>query len=134
MKLLSLFFLFCVSYVAHAQEISARYELVKMNDNVNTRYNEVSPVVSPDGKSLYYFVANHPENTYGKDGSQDIWVSSLDDKGQWMKAKHLGAPLIKIDTIKSSTLCRMALCLFEVGEARIRKVFQLSVLAEIGMS
>ncbi|NOS56120.1 MAG: OmpA family protein [Cyclobacteriaceae bacterium] len=92
MKLLSLFFLFCVSYVAHAQEISARYELVKMNDNVNTRYNEVSPVVSPDGKSLYYFVANHPENTYGKDGSQDIWVSSLDDKGQWMKAKHLGAP------------------------------------------
>lgn len=71
-----------------AQEISPRYELVKMNDNVNSRYNEVSPVISPDGKQLYYFVANHPENNYGKEGSQDIWVSALDDKGQWSKAKH----------------------------------------------
>src|SRR5437868_7008430 len=85
-----LFFLACLSIFA--QEISPRYELVKMNDNVNTRYNEVSPVISPDGKSLYYFVSNHPENNYGKENSQDIWVSTLDDKGQWAKAKHLGSP------------------------------------------
>jgi outer membrane protein OmpA-like peptidoglycan-associated protein len=80
----------CLSSLA--QEISPRYELVKMNDNVNTRYNEVSPVISPDGKSLYFFVSNHPENNYGKDNSQDIWVSTLDDKGEWTKAKHLGSP------------------------------------------
>lgn len=88
------FFLFlCLSLSnLFAQEISPRYELVKLSDNVNSRYNEVSPVVSPDGKSLYFFVANHPENTFGKEGSQDIWVSSLDDKGQWTKATHLGAP------------------------------------------
>ncbi|MBS1505629.1 MAG: OmpA family protein [Bacteroidetes bacterium] len=85
--------LFCLLQLATlAQEISPRYELVKMNDNVNTRYNEVSPVVSPDGKSLYFFVSNHPENTFGKENSQDIWVSTLDDKGVWTKAKHLGAP------------------------------------------
>ena len=92
MKGLLPFFLIFVYLISPAQEISPRYELVKMNDNVNTRYNEVSPVISPDGKSLYYFVANHPENTYGKEGSQDIWVSALDDKGQWTKAKHLGSP------------------------------------------
>jgi OmpA-OmpF porin, OOP family len=89
----SILFLCCLIGAAlYSQEISPRYELVKMNDNVNTRHNEVSPVISPDGKSLYYFVANHPENTYGKDGSQDIWVSSLDEHGQWSKAKHLGSP------------------------------------------
>jgi outer membrane protein OmpA-like peptidoglycan-associated protein len=87
---LPLFLLACLSSLA--QEISPRYELVKMNDNVNTRYNEVSPVISPDGKSLYFFVSNHPENNYGKDNSQDIWVSTLDDKGEWAKAKHLGSP------------------------------------------
>lgn len=75
-----------------AQEFSPRYELVKMNDNVNTLYHEVSPVISIDGKELYYFVSNHPENTYGKENSQDIWVSTLDDKGVWGKAKHLGSP------------------------------------------
>lgn len=85
--------LFCLAcLVLSAQEISARYELVKMSDNVNTRYNEVSPVISPDGKTLYFVVADHPENGYGKDGSQDIWVSTLDDKGEWTKAKHLGSP------------------------------------------
>lgn len=89
----TLFLLLCLSLSnLFAQEISPRYELVKLSDNVNSRYNEVSPVVSPDGKSLYFFVANHPENTFGKDGSQDIWVSSIDDKGQWTKATHLGAP------------------------------------------
>ncbi len=75
-----------------AQEFSPRYELVKMNDNVNTLYHDVSPVISVDGRELYFFVSNHPENTYGKDNSQDIWVSMLDDKGVWTKAKHLGAP------------------------------------------
>jgi OmpA-OmpF porin, OOP family len=93
MKYTILILLCFVSSVLRSQEISPRYELVKMNDNVNTRYNEVSPVISPDGKSLYYFVANHPENTYGKEGSQDIWISTLDDKGQWTKATHAGAPL-----------------------------------------
>ncbi len=85
--------IFCLCcMISFAQEISPRYELVKINDNINTLYNEVSPVISPDGKSLYYFVSNHPENTYGKNGSQDIWVSTLDDKGEWLKAKHLGSP------------------------------------------
>jgi outer membrane protein OmpA-like peptidoglycan-associated protein len=63
-----------------------------MSDNVNTRYNEVSPVISPDGKTLYFVVADHPENTFGKESTQDIWVSTLDDKGEWTKAKHLGSP------------------------------------------
>jgi len=92
MRSLSLFLLCLVSLITFAQEISPRYELVKMNDNVNTRYNEVSPVISPDGKSLYFFVSNHPDNTYGKENSQDIWVSTLDSKGEWTKAVHMGSP------------------------------------------
>jgi len=90
---LFLLFLLCLSWlITSSQEISPRYELVKMNDNVNTRYNEVSPIISPDGKNLYYFVSDHPENTYGKENSQDIWISTLDDKGNWTKANHMGSP------------------------------------------
>lgn len=76
-----------------AQEISPRYELVKMNDKINTLYHQVSPVISIDGTKLYYFVGNHPQNTYGKENSQDIWVSTLDDKGVWSEGKRLGPPL-----------------------------------------
>ena len=92
MKIVYLLFFVFYAALGQAQEISPRYELVKLNDNVNTRYNEVSPVISPDGKSLYYFVSNHPENTFGKENSQDIWVSTRDDKGEWTKAKHAGPP------------------------------------------
>lgn len=53
-----------------AQEISPRYELVKMNDKINTLYHQVSPVISIDGTKLYYFVSNHPQNTFGKENSQ----------------------------------------------------------------
>ncbi len=80
-------------YSLSAQEISSRYELVKMNDNINTLYHQVSPVISIDGNKLYYFVSNHPQNTYGKENSQDIWVSTKDDKGVWSEGKRAVAPL-----------------------------------------
>ena len=80
--------------VSGAQQFSPRYELVKMGPNVNSlAYHEVAPVISTDGKKLYFFVSNHPENTYGKDNSQDIWASTLDEKGEWSKATRLGPPL-----------------------------------------
>lgn len=86
--------IFClVGINTFAQEISPRYELVKMNDNINTLYHQVSPVISTDGTRLYYFVSNHPQNTYGKENSQDIWVSTLDDKGVWSEGKRVGPPL-----------------------------------------
>src|SRR5258706_13787530 len=79
---------------ASAQQFSPRYELVKMGPEVNTNsYHEMSPVISTDGKKLYFVENNRPENTYGTDNSQDIWVSNLDDKGVWSQAKRLGSPL-----------------------------------------
>jgi OOP family OmpA-OmpF porin len=75
-----------------AQQISPRYELVKMDKNVNTFHHEAAPIVSPDGNSLYFFVQDHPENTYGKDDTQDIWMSKKDEKGVWSAAQHLGSP------------------------------------------
>lgn len=75
----------------HAQ-FAARYELVKLNREVNTFYHDAAPVISQDGKRLYFFIHNHPENTYGKEGSDDIWMSTLNDKGEWAAPKHLGPP------------------------------------------
>lgn len=78
--------------VLFGQEVSARYELVKMDKTVNTFRHEAAPIVSPDGNTLYFFVQNHPENTYGKDDTQDIWFSRKDDQGIWSPAEHLSSP------------------------------------------
>ena len=84
--------MFALSFSAIAQQISQRYELVKMDKTVNTFHHEAAPVVSPDGTALYFFVQDHPENTYGKDDTQDIWMSKKDDKGVWGPAQHAGSP------------------------------------------
>jgi OmpA-OmpF porin, OOP family len=76
-----------------AQEFSMRYELVNLGKTVNTHYHEAAPIVTPDGKTLYYFIQNHPQNTFGKDGSQDIWFTTKDAEGHWGAPQHAGSPL-----------------------------------------
>lgn len=75
---------------AKAQVFAPRYELSKIKE-VSSAYHDAAPVISPDGKKLYFFVVDHPSNTYGKTGTQDIWMSTKDDKG-WSAPQHLGAP------------------------------------------
>lgn len=87
-----LVFFLLLAVAVRAQQFAPRYELVKLGKEVNTHYHEGGPVISQDGKKLYWFVTNHPENTYGKEGSQDIWMSTLNEKGEWSVAKHLGSP------------------------------------------
>lgn len=91
-KIIPVFCLWLVAVTVIAQDFAPRYELVKLGKQVNTHYHEAAPIISQDGKKLYFFVHNHPENTFGKEGSDDIWMSTLDEKGEWGPAKHLTAP------------------------------------------
>jgi OOP family OmpA-OmpF porin len=88
---LTLLFVAC-GFSSFSQLISSRYELVKMDKTINTFHHEAAPIVSPDGNSLYFFVQDHPENTYGKDDTQDIWMSKKDAQGVWGAAQHLSSP------------------------------------------
>ncbi len=80
-------------FLAVSQPFGENMELVNLGRKVNTGYHEAGPVISPDGRTLYFFVHNHPENNYGKEGSQDVWFVQKDDDGQWGEAKHLDKPL-----------------------------------------
>jgi OOP family OmpA-OmpF porin len=95
MKKLFTLFLLGTCFTATAQEDKVTYELVNLGKKVNTKYHESAPIISADGKTLYFFVANHHENNQGKSGSQDIWYSELDSSGEWQEAKHMPSPLNK---------------------------------------
>jgi OOP family OmpA-OmpF porin len=90
-RFVTLFFI-ASSITLFGQQTSSRYELVKMDKTVNTYHHEAAPVVTPDGNTLYFFVNNHPENTHGKEDSQDIWMSKKDANGTWSQAVHLTSP------------------------------------------
>lgn len=60
---------------------------------INSPYDELAPVFSPDGKTLYFCREGHPENTgYEKrKDDQDIWMSKKMPDGKWATAKRLDA-------------------------------------------
>lgn len=60
-----------------------------VGSNVNSVYSEINPILSVDGKTLYFTRVNHPDNTVGKINSQDVWFCSLNDDGTWSEAKRL---------------------------------------------
>ncbi|MEM1120112.1 MAG: OmpA family protein [Bacteroidota bacterium] len=57
----------------------------KLGDAVNSPHWDSQPTVNCEGKSLY-FVSDRP----GGYGGRDIWVSHLQENGQWTKAANLG--------------------------------------------
>ena len=66
----------------------------RLNENINSQYHETRPLIAPDGKTLYYSRANHPENIGGEKDENDIWYSELNgETGEWNKSKNIGLPL-----------------------------------------
>lgn len=77
---------------SYAQEIKAS-SLKNLGLNINSLYEEMNPVLSPDGSILYFCRGRHPENTGGRKDKGDIWYSLKDENGNWQKAQNIGSPI-----------------------------------------
>lgn len=62
----------------------------RLDESVNSDYSELNPLLSPDGKTLYFSRRNHPENIGGVKDKEDIWYSELSEDGTWSLAKNMG--------------------------------------------
>ncbi|MCB9234189.1 MAG: PD40 domain-containing protein [Bacteroidia bacterium] len=60
-------------------------------ENINSPYDEIMPVLSPDGEWLYFDRKDHPDNTPGPE-NDDIWVSHREADG-WGDPRKMPAPL-----------------------------------------
>ncbi len=78
-----------------ASNVSTALESIeKLSENVNSTYIEHSPIISPDGKFLFFSRQFHPQNVGGTDDPEDIWYSEWDERKQeWSVAKNAGPPL-----------------------------------------
>ena len=65
-----------------------------LNSLINSRYEELAPVLSPDGNTLYFCREGHPDNKgYSKrTDDQDIWVSQRGKNGDWEAPVRIDAP------------------------------------------
>lgn len=67
---------------------------VKMGSGVNSQYKEIGPLLSPDGKTLYFSRRGDTANIGGTTDLEDIWYAEWDEQNKkWGEAKNIGAPL-----------------------------------------
>lgn len=75
-------------------EINNDYVPVALGSNINSTYNELRPLITPEANTLFFSRQNHPENTGGVKDDEDIWFAERDTtSGDWLKAKNIGKPL-----------------------------------------
>jgi hypothetical protein len=92
---IGLFFSFCSSMLL-AQAPVEQTTIENLGKNVNSPFAELRPVISGDGKTLYFVVEGNPQNVnYPVDNrAQDVWFSTLDITGTgWNKAEQFSAPV-----------------------------------------
>ena len=77
------------------KEVGSDTLMVNIGPCANTKYTEVRPMLSADGKRLYFARQNSPDNQGGRDDGQDVWVCHIKDEKtqEWADAKNLGKPV-----------------------------------------
>ena len=65
---------------------------IKLSTAVNSKYNEMNPIISADGNRLYFSRKQYPTNVGGPTDIEDAYVSENKDN-EWTSAKNLGFPI-----------------------------------------
>jgi tetratricopeptide (TPR) repeat protein len=89
-------------YVTKRDKNDKWSNLVKLNDNINTKYWESHATISHDGKKLYF--TSNRKGSYGGERGLDIYVSERDSTGNWGPAKNLGPTINTIYSEESPFL------------------------------
>ena len=77
------------------KEIGFDTTMINIGPCANTKYTEVRPMLSADGRKLYFARQESPDNVGGRDDGQDVWLCQLKDEKtqEWTDAKNLGKPV-----------------------------------------
>ena len=75
-------------YVSKKEENGTWGTAKNLGKNINTAFDEESPCIHPDGKTLYFSSKGH--NTLG---GFDIFFSTAKKAGSWQKAVNMGYPV-----------------------------------------
>jgi len=79
-----------IAFIPKPALLASGIIIEQLDEKVNSEYAELNPILSPDGKTLYFSRRNHPENMGGVNDKEDIWYSELGEDGKWQLAKNMG--------------------------------------------
>lgn len=79
-----------IAFIPKPSLLASDIVIESLDKNVNSEFSELNPLLSPDGKTLYFSRRNHPDNVGGVNDKEDIWYSELGSDGKWQLAKNMG--------------------------------------------
>jgi len=83
-------YLVCIVLIVTSLRASAQTDNL---DQVNSIADELNPVLTNNGKALYFIRRFHSENVAGMKDAGDIWVSFFSDSMRWTVPRRLTSPL-----------------------------------------
>ncbi len=100
-----------------------------LSGTINASGNEVHPILSPDGKALYFARTKFAGNTEGNTDSGDAWASTSSDKGQtW-------GPPVRLDAINTQQNNEIVAAVGPEGRTLyVRGTYEASGYRDEGMS
>jgi outer membrane protein OmpA-like peptidoglycan-associated protein len=70
-----------------------KFNVYRLDSSINHTYEEIQPILSRDGQTMYFVRSLNPKNEGGKDSGQDIWVCKKTGDTTWSKPESLGFPI-----------------------------------------
>jgi outer membrane protein OmpA-like peptidoglycan-associated protein len=74
------------------EELSYQQAPEHLSASINSPYEEMTPVITPNGREIYFSRRFDPSNKGGARDLQDVYYSSFGEGG-WSPAANLGAPI-----------------------------------------
>jgi outer membrane protein OmpA-like peptidoglycan-associated protein len=75
-----------------AENIPKDIKKENLGKSINSSGQELAPIISPDGRTLYFTRSNFPGNI-GSPQKQDVWTSTLNPNNTWKQAVNMGPPV-----------------------------------------
>lgn len=83
-----------------AKNVPKELKKENLGPNVNSKANEVAPVISPDGRTIYFTRFDHPGNLKPQE-DYDVWFAE-EKNGVWQKARNMDKP---INNLQENSIC-----------------------------
>lgn len=77
----------------------------RLPDEISKHQPTILPILTSDGKRLYFDRKHHPDNSGRTSDYDEIWFSDRLSNGTWSKPTSIGAPL---NTMGSDVLCSLS--------------------------
>ncbi|MEO1654013.1 MAG: hypothetical protein AAFU64_10735, partial [Bacteroidota bacterium] len=87
------FILTFISPLFYLSTYSQSAQPTNLGNQVNSVFDEIAPIISPDEQTIYFSRRGHPGNLGSNKEHYDIWYAQKDSLGKWQKAENIGPPL-----------------------------------------